>query len=475
MTVDKRPDMKVWLGPAPKTLLPAATHAVPAQAAAGPVRQQSGAGWPEALTLRAPTRVAKTTTFLTPEQVSAHYGQLSQHLPQELAKALEAPRVDPQWWAREAPKTVATLPGSDDFFSGRSPWLFASPLALTAPVPDDLRGFITAVPPGQAWRTGYYPILADGKQSTGAFISLLPPGFDPKNPAKGIERVVMTIGSGDNRARSCLGEYAGYDAPGTLFVSFDMQALSVGEKTPESAGRDSLRQGLAFVRRTLGIADSVPQYVAGFSAGGAATFVQSFQDFPELRGAVAMAPVIMQWDVHNETSRVPGTIPASPGNQFAKTVANGEAGIERMFTAAAHTVKSYVTPEHYAQISPQRHLARGEMPKVPLLITGGTSDALAQPVTSSAPSLASWNQGLTLPVVFGPADDQAGKTLNIEGFAQALASQPGLAVVTLEGVNHKLASDVQRPDGKAWHIDQRDLMLRFFKGLEAARSNTGSK
>ncbi len=33
----------------------------------------------------------------------------------------------------------------------------------------------------------------------------------------------MTIGSGDNRARSALGEYAGYDAPGTLFVSFDMR------------------------------------------------------------------------------------------------------------------------------------------------------------------------------------------------------------------------------------------------------------
>ncbi len=146
-----------------------------------------------------------------------------------------------------------------------------------------------------------------------------------------------------------------------------------------------------------------------------------------------------------------------------------------MFTAAAQAVKSYVTPEHFARISPQRHLARGEMPKVPLLITGGTRDALAQPVTSSAPSLASWNDGLTLPVVFGPADDQAGKQLNIEGFARALAHRPGLAVVTLEGVSHKLATEVKRPDGQSWHVDQRDLMLRFFKGLEAARRNTGAK
>ena len=302
----------------------------------------------------------------------------------------------------------------------------------------------------------------------------MPPNFDAASPAKAIERIVLTIGSGDNRARSALGELAGYAAPGTLFVSIDMQAISVGMKSPESPGQVALRQGLAYVRRTLRWSGAAPQYLAGFSAGGAATLVQAFQNFPGLMGAAALAPVIMQWNVHTQKSPVPTTIPEAPGDQFARTAANGQPAIERTFTVASTMVRSYTTEAEFAELSPQRHLARGEMPKVPLLITGGTDDLIAQPVVAAAPQLASFNHGLTIPVVYGPADDQAGRALNIEGFAAALSKQPGLAVVTLRDVGHQLAASVKRPDGGTWAMDMRDLALRFFKGLETARSNTGN-
>lgn len=410
-------------------------------------------------------------TYVDPATVKELFGELAPQLPPDLATRLEAPRIDPRWWAAPPPKTVATVVGTDAFQSGKSPWLLASQTAVAENLPEALASYIVPVPEGQHWRVGHFPVLADDKQSLGAFVALLPPNFDAANPAKSIERIVLTIGSGDNRARSALGELAGYAAPGTLFVSIDMQAISVGMKSPESPGQVALQQGLAYVRRTLGLSDAVPQYLAGFSAGGAATLVQAFQTFPGLMGAAALAPVIMQWNIHTQKSPVPTMIPEAPGDQFARTAANGQPAIERTFTVASTMVRAYTTASEFEELSPQRHLARGEMPKVPLLIAGGTDDLIAQPVVASAPQLASFN-GLTIPVMYGPADDQAGRVLNIEGFAAALSKQPGLAVVTLRDVGHQLSAQVKRPDGGTWNMDMRDLALRFFKGLEQARSNT---
>ncbi|HSI04667.1 MAG TPA: hypothetical protein VLC93_09330, partial [Myxococcota bacterium] len=462
--------MKVWLGPTPTSFR--AQSPANARPAEPSIRRQSARAWPDGPTKPAQAfarRRPDGASYLDAAKVAELFGELAPRLPAELAKSLETPRIDPRWWACPAPKTIATVIGTDAFSSGKSPWLLASRAALPEGLPDDLRSYLTPVPEGQHWRSGYFPVLADERQSMGAFVALLPPSFDAANPAKSIERIVLTIGSGDNRARSALGELAGYAAPGTLFVSVDMQALSVGMKSPESPGQIALQQGIAYVRRTLGLTDAVPQYLAGFSAGGAAALVQAFQSFPGLKGAAALAPVIMQWNVHTRKSPVPVTIPEeAPGDHFARTAANGQPAIERTFTVASNVVRAYTSEEDFAELSPQRHLARGEMPKVPLLITGGTADLIAQPVVSSAAELASFNKGLTIPVVFGPSDDQAGRVINIEGFARALSTQPGVAVVTLRDVGHQIAAPVKRPDGASWNMDMRDLMLRFFKGLEAA-------
>jgi pimeloyl-ACP methyl ester carboxylesterase len=402
--------------------------------------------------------------YLGDAEAAELLGPLRAKLPAEIIAKLEVPRVDAKWYLRERAGSIITLWGNSPFKNGRAPWLLLSPNKLPESVPET--GSYENLPTDQPWRTGYYPVIADGTRTMGAFVAQLPPDFDAKNPGAGIKRIIMVMGSGDNHARSILGDFGGFSAPGTLLVAFDMPMVSVGLKTPISPGKEALTQGLAYMRETLGISSSAPAYVAGFSAGGAAAMVHAFQDLPGIKAAAALSPVIQMWNVHVPQSPVPATIPASPNDQFAKTSGRGTP-FEQTLDRTAQIERSYFTPEQFEQLSPHHRIARGEMPHIPLLITNGTEDEMAQPVVRSAVEMASFNHnGVTLPVVFGAQDDQDGKKINVEGFADVLAHKPGLAAITVQGMTHRPAMEFKRPDGKTWKFDSREMMMRFFLELE---------
>ncbi len=402
-------------------------------------------------------------TYLGEAEASELLGPLKENIPPAIAATLEVPRVDAKWYLRERSGSVVTLWGNSPAKIGRAPWLLVSPNKLPDNVPES--GSLENIPTDQPWRTGYYAVNADNQRSLGAFVAQLHPDNDTKNPGASIKRIVMVIGSGDNHARSIMGDFGGFSAPSTLLVAFDMPMMSVGMKTPISPGPEALKQGLAYMRETLGISASAPTYVAGFSAGGAGAMVQAFQDLPGVKAAAALSPVIQEWNVHAPQG-VSATIPASPNDQFAKTSARGTP-FERTLTFAGELARSYFTEEQFVALSPQHRIARGEMPHIPLLITNGTDDEIAQPVVRSTVEMASFNHnGVTIPVVFGAQDDQDGKAINIEGFADVLAHKPGLAAVTIQGVGHTPATELKRPDGKTWTYDGRELMMRFFLELE---------
>ena len=106
--------------------------------------------------------------------------------------------------------------------------------------------------------------------------------------------------------------------------------------------------------------------------------------------------------------------------------------------------------------------------KCPVLtVRNGTDDEMAQPVVRSTVEMASFNtNGVTIPVVFGAQDDQDGKTINVEGFADVLAHKPGLAAITIQGYDHRPSIELERPDGKTFTFDARAMMMRFFLELE---------
>jgi pimeloyl-ACP methyl ester carboxylesterase len=357
-------------------------------------------------------------------------------IPSNIAATLWRPAVEARWWAT----TPATLVSDPE---GRSPFVLGSPAVL-----DAAEGrYITKVP-AEGWHLFYY----ETSSGLGAGVARFPSCWSASQPSACISRVVIWIGSGDNRLRSVVtaSDAHGFNSEGTLFVSFDMKALSLGLDVPGSRGSELIRKGLAHVLRTLG-ADrrNVRVYLAGFSAGGAAALHTLFEAAGDFDGVAAMAPILLPWDIYGANA------PA-----WAQTYALHTVSPERYEKYFDGTIvpmlKPLFTAGEYRRTNAYARLVRGESFRPPLLIIAGADDDLGAATVATLFAMTNAWRGPTQTIVYGPVDLAAGRKIDFASFPTAGKSR--MAVVFLRETNH-----VPVP---SWNVDMRRIMMDFFLSQE---------